>query len=277
MDLRPLGLTELQITQAAALLDYQPFRISDTIVTGVAHSWQYETSIGAFNRPQMVFDQHRDSTQRWREALAASERLDRLYQCFLDAITAAFPSGTYLDLCCNSGYFPIGASLRGMTTLGVDAGDFSSAVDLLNGLTGARARFFQSEYRATEYRFVPQIEEQFDVVSCMAFLVHVPEPLHLLRYIAERARRAVFLWSAFPRDDEMIVRYPRHHQFSEERFPWGFDAGVAVSDSLLIYAMEKLGFPSHSEIIPPDDGWPAVCGNPLMIPYEPLRAFLFTR
>lgn len=118
---------------------------------------------------------------------------------------------------------------------------------------------------------------QFDLVSCIAFLIHVPEPLHLLRYMADRARHAVFLWSAFPRDDMMIVRYPKLHQFSEGPFPWSFDAGVAISDSLLFYAMSELGFPDAVEITPPADGWPPVCGNPLVAPYEPLRGILFTR
>jgi SAM-dependent methyltransferase len=164
-----------------------------------------------------------------------------------------------------------------MVATGVDAGDFTEAFALLNKLLGGDARFVQAQYEPTKYDFVPTIVGQFDVVSCMAFLIHVPEPLHLLRYIADRARHAVFLWSGFPRDDAMIVRYPKLHQFSNLPFPWSFDAGVAISDSLLIYAMSEIGFPNVVEILPPADGWPPVCGNPLMAPYEPLRGFLFTR
>ncbi|MBV9863469.1 MAG: hypothetical protein JO267_15125 [Alphaproteobacteria bacterium] len=277
MDLRPYGLTEAQIAEASALLNYQPFRISDAIVTGVAHFWLYGTALAPLDRLQMVFDAARDPPARWHHAVAASEKLDRLYQCFVETIVELCPGGSYLDLCCNTGYFPVLASLRGMTAMGVDGADFSAAVALLNGLTGARAGFRQSLYQPTQYAFVPPIDDVFDIVSCMAFVIHVPEPLHLLRYIAERARHAVFLWSAFPRDDAMTVRYPMLHQFSERPFPWGFDAGVAVSDSLLIYSMQELGFPRHFEVTAPPDAWPPVCGNPLMAPYEPLRAFVFTR
>ena len=213
MDLRPYGLSELQIARAATVLNYQPFRISDAIVTGVGHSWLHETSLAEINRPQLLFDATRDPPDRWANAVAAAERLDRSYETFLDAIVGSCPGGSYLDLCCNSGYFPVKASARGMVATGVDAGDFTEAFALLNKLLGGDARFVQAQYEPTKYDFVPTIVGQFDVVSCMAFLIHVPEPLHLLRYIADRARHAVFLWSGFPRDDAMIVRYPKFHQF----------------------------------------------------------------
>jgi SAM-dependent methyltransferase len=277
MDLRPYRLSESQVAHAATVLNYQPFRISEAIVTGIAHSWLHETTLAEINHPQMVFDATRDPPQRWANAVAAAERLDRSYSAFLDVITGICPGGSYLDLCCSSGYFPVNASARGMTATGIDGADFTEAFALLNGLLGGNARFVCSFYQPALYNFVPPVEGQFDVVSNMAFLIHVPEPLQLLRYITDRARHAVFLWSAFPRDDAMIVRYPKLHQFSELPFPWGFDGGVAISDSLLIYAMGELGFPHAVEVPPPADGWPPVCGNPLMAPYEPLRGFLFTR
>jgi SAM-dependent methyltransferase len=276
MDLRPYGLSDTQISHAQTVLNYQPFRISDTIVTGVAHSWLHETKL-AGRRPQLVFNATRDPPDRWTSAVEANERLDRSYEAFLDAIVGAAPGGTYLDVCCNSGYFPVRASVRGMVATGVDAGNFTEAVALLNKVLGVDARFVHAAYEPTKYAFAPEITGQFDVVSCMAFLIHIPEPLHLLRYIADRARRAVFLWSAFPHDDAMFVRYPKLHQITEAPFPWGFDAGVAISDSLLLYSMSELGFPNAVEIQPPANGWPPVCGNPLMAPFEPMRGFLFTR
>lgn len=277
MDLRHYALSEAQTALAAAKLDYQPFRISETIVTGVAHSWLHGSSLAELNQAQLVYDAAREPPDRWAKAVAANERLDRSYQVFLDAITDVCPGGSYLDVCCNNGYFPVNASVRGMTATGIDAADFTDTFALLNGFLGSRARFIKSGYQPARYDFLPSIEGQFDVISNMAFLIHLPEPLHLLRWIADRARHAVFLWSAFPYDDAMIVRYPKLHQFSERPFPWGFDAGVAISDSLLKYAMRELGFPHAAEVHPPADGWPPVCGNPLMEPYEPLRGFLFTR
>jgi len=113
MDLRPYGLSELQIARAATVLNYQPFRISDAIVTGVGHSWLHETSLAEINRPQLLFDATRDPPDRWANAVAAAERLDRSYETFLDAIVGSCPGGSYLDLCCNSGYFPVKASARG--------------------------------------------------------------------------------------------------------------------------------------------------------------------
>ena len=97
MDLHPYGIEEALISEAAGLLDYQPFRISDSIVTGVAHSWLHATTLEGLNRPQMVFDKARDAPERWHNAVAASERLDRLYQHFLNAITGIHPGGSYLE------------------------------------------------------------------------------------------------------------------------------------------------------------------------------------
>jgi SAM-dependent methyltransferase len=144
-------------------------------------------------------------------------------------------------------------------------------------VTGARASFAQGEYRPREHSFRLPFARRFDVVSNMAFMFHVPDPLHLLKGICDLSDHAVLLWAAFPRDDATIIRYPAlPNQFAAETFPWGFDAGTAVSDSLLILSMQNLGFRRHREIIAAD-GWPAEWDNPLMQPYQPMRAFLFTR
>lgn len=278
MDLRPYGLSGSRIAAATLLLNYQPFRISDTIVTGVAHSWAHETVVERIRQPQMVFDATRESSEVWHRAVAASERLDRTYEMFLDTITDLCPGGSYLDLCCNNGYFPVRASLRGMApAVGSDGADFGPQISFLNDITGASAGFVQSYYRPMKHRFVPSIEGQFDVVSNMAFMTHVADPLQLLGRICELSRHAVLLWSCFPRDDAMTVRYAPLRPTPLYPFPWGFDAGVGVSDSLLIYSMREFGFPNHFEVVAPADGWPAVSGNPLLRVHEPLRAFVFTR
>jgi SAM-dependent methyltransferase len=278
MDLTEYGISEAQSTEGRRLLGYQPFRLSQTVVTGVGYSWFHTADRQTLHQPKFLFDQTIDDAETWQKGLETHQLLARSYDAFVDAIAAECPNGTYLDLCCNSGYLPVAASKRGMgMAIGVDAGDFSPQIELLNAVTGARAAFALGEYRPREHGFRLPFARRFDVVSNMAFMFHVPDPLHLLKSVCDLSDHGVLLWAAFPRDDAMIIRYPAlPNQFSAASFPWGFDAGTAVSDSLLILSMEHLGFRRHREIVVPD-GWPAEWDNPLMRPYQPLRAFFFMR
>lgn len=278
MDLRPYSPSAAQIAQCVTILKYQPFRISDAVLTGVGHSWMYEADRKGFWHPQFMFDSKNDSADRWRDGLDACERLSRTYSSFVDAIVRTCPGGSYLDLCCNTGYMPVLAFLRGMReTVGSDAGDFSGAMSLLNEITGAKAKFVRSAFDIEKRCFAPPWAQQFDVVSSMAYLLHVPEPLHFLRIVAGLSRHSVLLWSTFTRNDEKIIRYSLTNEFLDLAFPFGFDAGVGISDTLLIFSMRELGFPNYFEIVPEPDGWPVEWDNPLMKPYQPLRAFMFTR
>lgn len=280
MDLRRYALAGDVLAAARALLNYQPFRVAETVVTGVGHSWRYGDTTDALYRPQLVFDRDREAPEIWERAVAENHRLARSYETFLDAIAAACPGGSYLDLCCNTGYFPVGASLRGMApAIGVDVLKFDLQIDLLNHVTGAKAVFQYGEYEPSEHRFrLPSgLPARFDVVSNLAFMCHVPDPLSLLKVLAELADHAVFLWAPILASDELLIRYHGERRFFGKPFPWGFDDGTAISEALLLQSMDELGFPRHAEIAPPSDGWPVEWDNPMMKPYQPMRAFLFTR
>jgi SAM-dependent methyltransferase len=279
MDLRKFGLSDAQVAFGKACLAYQPFRLSDRVVTGAGYSWRHARSLIALNTPQLRFDAAQDAPDVWTKAVAAYETLERTYQAFLDVIVGACPGGSYLDVGCNTGWFPVAASLRGMAQpLGVDGWDYGASVDFLNHVTGASAAFVRSLYLPHEHRFEQSLDGRtFDIVSNLAVLVHAPDPLQMLKATAEFSRHAVFLWSAFPRSDDLLIRYAEPNQASSTPFPWGFDGGTAISDALLVLSMKALGFPNHAEILPGAGTWPTEWDNPLMAPYLPLRAFLFTR
>jgi SAM-dependent methyltransferase len=278
MDLREYGLNETQVAEGKRLLNYQPYRLSETVLTGVGYCWLYATDLERLHRPQLVFDKSAEDEETWQKSLAAYRLLARTYDAFLDAAISECPGGSYVDLCCNSGYLPVAASKRGMNpSIGVDLGDFSAHIEFLNKVTGSSASFMGGEYRPREHQFCLPFTRRFDLVSNMAFMCHVPDPLHLLKSISELSNHAVFLWSGFLRDDAMVIRYPTlPNQFSADPFPWGFDAGTVISDSLLVLSMNHLGFSRHREIVLAD-GWPPEWDNPVMRPYQPLRAFLFMR
>jgi SAM-dependent methyltransferase len=210
--------------------------------------------------------------------LIGYQALTACYQAFLDVIVAACPGGSYLDLPCNTGWFPVAASMRGMTpSVGIDVEDYGPAMFYLNTFTGATARFVRSRWESQQRQFHPAIEGRFDVVSCMAFLVHLPDPLQFLAALADLSDHAVFLWAAFLRSDERLIRYGLADQFFGEPFPWCYDAGTAISDALLVEAMQRLGFPNWTEVTTRPGVWPAEWDNALMKPFQPMRAFLFTR
>lgn len=277
MDLRRFKLNQARVQAATRLFDYQPFRLSDDLLTGVGHSWLYATDLESLHRPQMVFDRANE-IDLWTKAEAANARLRRSYEMFADTIAATCPGGSYLDLCCNSGYMPVAASLRGMKEcIGADAGDFSGHIAWLNAVTGSRASFLRAEYQPQHHRLALHVDRPVDIVSSMAFLFHVPDPLHFLKCVAALAGHAILLWSSFTRDDQLVIRYPqRANQFADTPFPWNFDAGTTISDGLLRFAMQQLGFSREREVIVAN-GWPEEWDNPLMKPYQPMRAFLFTK
>lgn len=280
MDLRRFTMSEDQLAFGRQCLAYQPFRLTDTFQTGVGHSWLHASeSLQALNDPKLRFDAAEDAPALWAQGVAANEMLARTYERFLEVIVGACPGGSYLDVGCNSGWFPVNASLRGMKRpMGLDTWDYSRSMGFLNQVTGADAAFVRGRYTPREHRLEAPFEgPSFDVVSSMVVLVHVPDPLHMLKALADLAKQAVFLWSAFPRSEELLIRYGKPNQVSGEYFPWGFDAGTAISDSLLLLSMRELGFPHHTEVALGPDDWPAEWDNPLMAPYQPLRAFLFTR
>lgn len=280
MDLRRYSLDDAALTEARATLGYQPFRVTETVVTGVGYSWLHGVTPEALYQPQLSFDRDRDPPETWDRAVAANHRLARSYDRFLDAMAAACPGGSFLDVSCNSGYFPVGASLRGMRpAIGIDCLAYNRQVDLLNRATGAQAIFLYGEYRPPEHRLaLPSgLSSKFDVVSNSAFLCHVPDPLSLLKALADIAAHALFIWAPILRSDDLLIRYHGMNRFFDLPFPWGFDDATAISDALLILSMTQLGFPNHVELEPTPDAWPAEWDNPMMKPYQPLRAFLFRR
>src|SRR5580700_3911246 len=138
MDLRA-HLHGVDIEAAAAVLNYQPFILSDEIQTGVAYSLLHSDDPRV--APQLVFRKSTCAPERWDNAVVANGRLRAMYDDMLDEMSLLFPGGTLLDVACNNGYFPVGAELRGMRGTGMDLGNHSGAVSLLNDALGTKAKF----------------------------------------------------------------------------------------------------------------------------------------
>lgn len=285
MDLRAFRLPPSAVEEAKRLLDYQPFIVSDTVCTGVAYDWLYSADPEAHPRRE-VYDLAIDGPELFRKAWDANMRLSRTYAAFARAISGACPGGTYLDVSCNSGQLPVFMSLNGMgDCFGLDLPKHGTAFSFLAQLTGSRARFLPGAYvnegKATIATSVPEDgNREFDVVSSMAFLCHVGDPLHFLQALAAAAKKAVFLWSGFIDSQENLIRFGAARPLAQPGLSgvWSrFSYGTALSTNLLFSTMNLLGFPMRLEVAYPPDGLAPDWHEANMKQYGRFRAFLFIR
>ena len=253
MDLRPFHPPKALTDEAARLLRYQPFILDDDRHTGVAYVWLYRPDPTAATPQDFFFDRRTTPEAVWTKAYAANIRVAAMYDAFVKRIVEICPKpGSYLDFGCNTGYFPVSASVAGVqTTMGVDLGDYSQHVRLLNDITGASTRFSVGAYDPSSHTISLQNDfgtEQYDVVSTNAVMCHLPDPLHFLKALARLASKAIFIWDSFVDSDELLIRYLPPNIFSDAEFPNGFDSCTSISLGLLKLSMDKLGFGRHEEL-----------------------------
>jgi SAM-dependent methyltransferase len=282
MDLRHFHPSDEQIEAATQLLRYQPFILDEDRHTGVAYSWLYNADPTKASPDDFLFDRRSITQDVWNKAYDANRRLASLYDKLVERIVQNCPpDGSYLDVGCNTGYFPVRASLAGIrTAVGLDPADQAPTFQLLNQITGSSARFVAGQYDSashtleTQENFGPQ---SFDVVSSCALLCHVSDPLHFLKAIAQLASKALLLWSGFMESDELLIRYNPPDKFCACDFPNGFDDGTSISRGLLLLTMSKLGFANWEEVTPEPDGLPENWTSQRLPQYQNFRAFLFHR
>lgn len=245
MDLRSYNLSAKQIDRATKVLDYQPFIISDDIQTGVAYSWVCSSGDPRV-APKLLFLR---GDPGWDEAAASNQALRALYDGFIRQICERFPGESLFDVGCNNGYFPIQAELMGMSgCAGADlGGHYSSAIQLLNELTGTSVKFIHAPYQP-QLRHIMTLRK-FDVVVASAILCHMASPLDFLTALSRIARRAIFFWGAVVKSDEMVILYRQPHAALGRKlpFPHVFNDDTRISQPLFEFTMRSLGF---KEIIP---------------------------
>jgi len=277
MDLRQFRATPTQVEAAAKHLRYQPFVLDDDRHTGAAYSWLYTSDPASAGDHSFLFDRRIVSADVWTKAYDANRRLAAMYDSFIERIVDLCPpGGSYLDVGCNTGYFPVRASLSGIpTTVGIDLGDYTSALQLLNEITGASARFSVGRHDPSTHSIRVNGNlgaEKFDVVSTSQVLCHLPDPLHFLTALARLASRGIFIWGTFKETEELLIHYNPPNRFTNAEFPNGFDEGTVISIGLLLLSMSKLGFTHHEEIKMTPDWMPEYWMGP-----AELHAFLFWR
>lgn len=255
MDLRPLRLSKQRQQQAAELLNYQPFFVSDDLQTGVGYSWLFWPDPRV--APPLVFHRPQWSEVEWSNITMANQGLRAQYDSFIKKLACMYPGGSLLDVGCNNGYFPVRAELAGMhNCAGIDQGEHNGkTIQFLNGILGTHVQYHPRQY-SPEARGSEPLPQKYDVVSASAILCHLPDPLHFLSYLASLAKEAVFIWGQVIDTEHFIVSYSHPHPdlSSFTRFPYHFNDNTRLSAGLLKHAMASLGFPHVTEI-PKEDNW----------------------
>lgn len=264
MDFRERNLDQAALKQAGeliveGLISYQPFVFAEDLEVGVGYEFEEQRYAGLLHYPAMP-EHLRASPELARRLLpagekaafrAANRRLAAFYDALTDEIVTRVGGGTdktFLDVGCNNGYLPIRFAERGAAlAAGCDRQDFARVFNFLNEITGTDARFFHAWYDPAVHRI--EGLDTFDVVTSMAMLCHVSDPLHLLAELGRHARDAIFVWTLFSDDDGHVVRYgdPRG-DYPSDAFPYCFDNLTALSVPLLTKSMMLMGFPRIIEL-----------------------------
>ena len=258
MDLRPHTLTQLQLDHVKSLvieglISYQPFIFSDDLEVGVGYEFEEGRFAGLVyfpDIPQELLSSPElarrvlpvDERQSFHEA---NRRLAAFYDTLVNQIASevgGVVSNSFLDVGCNNGYISLSFSLLGAASaIGYDRQDFSKVFDLFNSILESNARFVHAWYDPTKHALTNL--DAFDVVTSMAMVCHVSDPLHLLSSLGKIARKALFVWTLVSEDDSNVIHYgdPRG-DYPTDLFPFCFDNLTVLSVPLLRKSMELMGF-----------------------------------
>lgn len=275
MDLRTLNLKPEQVDRLKAVLNYQPFILSDDIRTGVGYSWLYQSE-GGRNAGLADFVKNRAETDAsvWANFVDANQRLAAMYQDYIDAICRAFPDRglSVLDVACNNGYFLVEFSARGYKTcIGADRANYSAAIAELNSVLGTRARFWPRHYCSWVHTFKSNRiagglqrlfgyernywnrlhdagallcpEPSFDITIASQIYQHISDPLYFIAFLGRITRKALLFFGGMGDDPKFRVGYSKPNRFdSTKRFPVNFDNDVGLSRIFLYECLKLAGF-----------------------------------
>ncbi len=252
MDLRgKLNGNMARISRAEAVLNYQPFILSDDMQTGVAYSWACGARGKEFKISPRLVQRRQDSTEEWEIACAANGMLRVMYDDLLDAVSEVSPKGTLLDIACNNGYFPVGAELRGMKGSGLDLHPgYEASIEFLNETLGTKARFISVSYDSVHHKL--PIDEKFDVTIVSAIMCHLPDPLFFIKEVARVTDKVMLFWGQVIETDALVVAYspPHQHLSKLNEFPHSFNDNTRISMGMFRETSKLLGFSKVIRIEP---------------------------
>lgn len=268
MDFRPVDRSHVKKARSLALrglLNYQPFIFDDSLAVGAGLSivagylqdtpLVYCPDVRAGEVDAEYLKRTIVRPEQKADFFAANERMRRFYDGTIDQVTAALGTMegmSILDVGCNSGYFPIAFARRGASkVVGLDRVDYGGTIKLLNQLCGTHV-----EFRLWSYDGAVEATERFDLVTSIAVLVHLSDPLQHLAWLGSSARKALFVFTPCHDEDNYSIRFHAVNRYYQDRFPYCFDV-CTLSRKLLRLAFERMGFTKMVEIETPAESMSA--------------------
>ncbi|MEQ1811910.1 MAG: methyltransferase domain-containing protein [Terricaulis sp.] len=255
MDLRTHIKTPEQIERFKAIIAstdfmYQPFVLSDDLEVGGGYEFVFNRIGAGFVHwanggppPNAPIRDRLISPDILSDFRIANIALRAQYDGWCDSIARQAEASGAQSVCdfgCFNGYIPVGLALRGIKrAVGYDQDDRGACIAALNEVLGTNAEFHQIGYNLETGVIAG---EQFDIVSCMSVLQHIPEPLRFINMLAAMTKQTLYLMTNVWDDDDLVVRYGEPNTVWGHRFPWCFDNSCYLSKKMLLRALELAGF-----------------------------------
>ena len=263
MDLRSLNLSPDQLDAVRAMivarkLAYQPFIFSDDLEVG--EGWVFEAGANHSPRTGRVWAAQTDLVKDIQVSIAdrpdfsrANAALRAWYEDNVDLICGLVDNvaqNEFLELGCNSGYFIHRLAQRGARrAIGVDYAYFGDVFEWFNRLFGTGASFIHAAWDSVGHRLVGTELPDVDVAINVSVTCHVADPLHLLAYLCQKARKAVFFMVPLNGNADVSMTFVDPPNFFQEHLKWpaSFDSGILVSQKLVLMALAQCGFEDISQ------------------------------
>jgi SAM-dependent methyltransferase len=267
MDLRernilPEQIVELHDFMVRRKLAYQPFIFREDLETGEGLNFINEGVGGNLHwkdaDPRVKDLVTTDPTAFRRENAV----LRLIYDDFIEQIASrvGVSNLSFAEVGCNTGFFLYALALKGAKRcIGYDFTNNSSVFSWFNKVLGTRCEFHFAEWDSFRHRLHYASLPKVDVALSVAVTCHLPDPIHHLTYLCERAEKAVFFWCPVNDQDGLSLTYgvPARYPNSLD-WPLGFDNDVKMSVPLLKLTLVQCGFHDIHEIPPPEglpDKW----------------------
>lgn len=182
----------------------------------------------------------------WKYSLRAGQMYQDWARALWDLSGVDLKQASVFEIGCNTGYLLFSLKEQGAGhCVGIDQADLDRQHSILKQVTGIHDIEFRKGRWCSETHSIDGLgqEEQFDLVICTAFAQHTSDPLHLIRELSRRTRRAMLLHTSVGYlNTGMTIRYRsmEHHETWGGQFPNNLD--TRVSRKLLMWSLRQCGF-----------------------------------
>lgn len=260
-------------------LCYHPYTFADDFQVGAGYHFLHPPSAAMCHRPSAYQpgQPHVIDPSILGEFVDGNNRLRRLYDSIVTFTCDAVGdlSGlTFADVGCNSGYMTFSFALRGAESVGYDREDYTEAFALMNEIVAGRVaqdeqssvmRFspvtFEHAAYSSKTRTMPGMRE-FDVVTSLAVLCHLHDPLEHLAMLGSMAKKALLVWAPTVKSDDYVVWYGApgviepNRFFADAPFPECFTTTTKLSPPMLRKSLELMGFKTILQMKNVEGGMP---------------------